>query len=86
MRAAAVRQAILDTGIIDADFIASSGMGDELAHKGDGTPGEVLLAEPDPDGDTAKRDAFLKGPHKEEALLWPEFRKVVIEWFKDGFS
>jgi len=80
LRAAVVRQAILDTGIIDADFIGSEGLGDELATKGDGTPGEPHLAEPDPDGDTAKRDAFLQGPHKEEALLWPEFRKVVIEW------
>jgi hypothetical protein len=85
LRAAAVKQAIVDTGIVDRDLVGADGKGDELATKGDGTPGEQLLHEPDPDGDTMKRDEFLKGPHKEENSRWPEFRKVVVEWWGHFF-
>jgi hypothetical protein len=84
LRAAAVRQAIIDTGIIDPDVIGSDGLGDELAHETTVPGTDQVFTEPDLDGDTKKRDKFAK-KHTEEVQHWPEFRKVVIEWWGDFF-
>jgi hypothetical protein len=104
LRAAAVRQAILDAIVIDSRFIVADGDGDELAKRTpvdpkldpfdpknnlDPTDPKVKDAktfdEPDPDGDTTKRDVFKKA-HTEQSAQWPKFRKVVIYWWGQFFA
>ena len=95
LRAAAVRQAILDAIVLDPDFIVADGDGDELAKR---TPVDANLDpldpknkdaktfdEADPDGDTKKRDIF-KTAHTEQSDQWPKFRKVVIYWWGQFFA
>jgi outer membrane protein OmpA-like peptidoglycan-associated protein len=85
LRAAAVRQAIIDTAIIDPDIIGSDGLGDELSQETKVPGTNHFFTEPDPDVmDKTKSDEFAK-KHTEESQHWPEFRKVVIEWWGDFF-
>ncbi|MGH7296358.1 MAG: hypothetical protein ACRELB_15570, partial [Polyangiaceae bacterium] len=94
LRADVVTQAILDAIVIDSAFIIPAGAGDELARRTPVDPsidpndpkskGVKTFDEPDPDGNTNKRDEFAKA-HTEQSSRWPEFRKVVIEWWGQFF-
>jgi outer membrane protein OmpA-like peptidoglycan-associated protein len=86
LRAAAVRQAILDAIVVDPDFIVADGNGDELATRTPVDPKDAkTFDEPDLDGDMKKKDLFMKA-HTEQSDQWPKFRKVVIYWWGQFYA